>query len=473
MRLMRYTPLRAMEAMNSAFRRIPKEQVRALLAKRKTLSIKHGLSMFTPKGNVRLIEVKLRPWTVSEEQRRFFHRTCLLMRDALKKVMPLYLAEPKVRKILPLEPEEHEWMIKANAQGLQQPQAVVDRLDSTTTFATEDWRENFWFLEPNSVGIGGVHYIPATCAFTAEWVLPTLKRYLPDLKLTLHDDIRILVLKLMARHAKAIGRRLRRLALIEDQSVSGGTDEFTEVARFFRQQGLDALTADPRDVVIRKGEVTIKSKTIDLLYRDSEITEILEMGRGRAKENIAGIREAFMRNQVISSIAGEFDHKSAWELLTNPEFARYFTYRQKKLFREHVLWTRLLWERRTTDPKGKLVELVPFARRNRENLVVKPNRAYGGEGVVFGHQVSQRLWEKELAHALHRPYTHVIQQATVVRAEIFPVAEARGAVHLEPFYAVTGFAATRDGIAFLGRISKEAVVNVSRRGGLIAVWKLG
>ena len=202
------------------------------------------------------------------------------------------------------------------------------------------------------------------------------------------------------------------------------------------------------------------------------VLEILEMGRERPRRSVAGMREAFIRNQAISSVAGEFDHKSAWELFTSPEFSRHFTLTQKRLFRKHLLWTRLFFERITTAPNGKRVELASFARRNRERLVVKPNRAYGGEGVVFGHQVSQSAWERELEKALKHPATCVIQQSAPVRAELFPTASADGKVGLTPFFAVTGFAASPDGIAFLGRSSREAVVNVSRRGGLIAIWQL-
>ena len=469
----RYTPVKAMEAINDAFLRIPKEKIQALLAKQRALSVRHGLSMFTSRGKVRIIEVKLRPWVIDSVQRRFFHRTTLLLRGALSRLMPMYLANPAVRQVLPLHPEEHEWMCEANARRLQRPQTVVDRIDTTATFGVSEWREHFWFLEPNSVGIGGVHYIPATCALTRDWVLPTLRRYLPDLRLVPHDDIRRLVMKQLARHARALGLKLRRVALVEDQSISGGTDEFPQIARFFRTQGLEAFTADPREVTVRKEQVVVKGRSVDLVYRDTEITELFEMARSSGRRSILGMREAFLRNRVISSVAGEFDHKSAWELLTNPEFSRHFTLHERRLFRAHLLWTRLLWERKTTDAKGKRIDLVPYTRSHRETLVLKPNRAYGGEGVVFGHQVSQSSWERELIQALKRPFTHVIQQAAFVRAEMFPVAEPNGAVHLEPFYVVTGLAATQDGIAFLGRISKEAVVNVSRKGGLVAVWRLG
>jgi len=472
---MSYTPAEAMKAINSAFLRMPRAQVRALRAQKQALSVKAGMTMFTEKGQPRVIDVQLRPWVISAAQRRFFHRTCLVMHSALSRVMPLYLSNPKVRQVVPLDPEEHEWFMAANARGLQQPQAVIDRLDSTATFARPDWQENFWFLEPNSVGIGGVHYIPAARALTAEWVLPSLKPLLPGLRLSAPDDIRTLLLKMFIRQAKAIGRRLKRVVLIEDQSEPGGTHEFPSIAEYLRRHGLDASVVDPRDLAVRKREVTAKGKPVDIIYRDSEITEMLEMVNGKAggRKKLAGIRAAFFRNQVVSSIAGEFDHKSVWELFTNLEFASHFTAAQRRLFKDHVLWTRLLWERSTADPNGRAVDLTSFCRRNRAHLVLKPNRAYGGEGVIFGHQVSQPIWERGLERALKKPYTHVIQKAARVHAEPFPVAEPDGTVHLEPFYVVSGFAATPDGVAVLGRSSRESVVNVSRRGGLIALWQLG
>ena len=461
-----------MEAVNQAFLRVPKEGIHALLRHRDALGVRHGMSMFTSRGKPKVIDVQLRPWVIDPVQRRFFYKTCQLLRSALARVMPLYLADAKVRRILPLDPEEHRWLLEINGGRVQRPQAVLDRLDCTATFTCTDWKENFWFLEPNSVGIGGVHYIQGTCLLTEQWVLPLLRRALPDLHFRPPDDIRQILLKLLRRHARAIARRLGRVALLEDQSVSEGTDEFATVAREFRRLGLPAVTADPRDVVVRRGELSVQGKAIDLFYRDTELTELFEMCRGKPRL-LAGMKEAFRRNQVISSIAGEFDHKSAWELFTSPEFTRHFTLRQKRLFRDHVLWTRLLWDRRTTDRRERSIELAAYTRRNREALVIKPNRLYGGEGVVFGHQTTQPAWERYLERALRKPFTHVIQQATQVRAELFPVASADGRVRLEPYYAVTGFAATRDGMAVLGRASKESVVNVSRKGGLIAIWNLG
>ena len=51
----------------------------------------------------------------------------------------------------------------------------------------------------------------------------------------------------------------------------------------------------------------------------------------------------------------------------------------------------------------------------------------------------------------------------------FPVIGPDGAVHVEPFYTVMGFAANEDGVAILARASQKQVVNVAQHGGICGV----
>ncbi len=51
----------------------------------------------------------------------------------------------------------------------------------------------------------------------------------------------------------------------------------------------------------------------------------------------------------------------------------------------------------------------------------------------------------------------------------FPVVDAEGQLHLEPFYTVMGFAPTKYGVGIVGRASQKQVVNVAQRGGMCAV----
>jgi hypothetical protein len=127
-------------------------------------------------------------------------------------------------------------------------------------------------------------------------------------------------------------------------------------------------------------------------------------------QRLEGIRALFLQNRMVSAIGGDLDHKSCWEVLTSEELAaRYFSIAERQLFRRHVLWTRIVSERRTDTPDGPM-DLVEYVRDYREELVLKPNRGYGGAGVVLGAALSQSEWETLIEQALavqHDPHTEI------------------------------------------------------------------
>src|SRR4029453_17658305 len=142
-------------------------------------------------------------------------------------------------------------------------------------------------------------------------------------------------------------------------------------------------------------------------------------------------------------------------------------------FRRHVLWTRLLADRRTTLPHDKEGDLLEYTRKNRDLLVLKPNRAYGGTGVMIGAAIEQGDWEAALQKAVlsadNPENSWVVQTATRLPVHEFPVVGPDGRVFGEPFYAVMGLAATDKGLGTICRVSQKQVVNVAQRGGLAAV----
>ena len=97
------------------------------------------------------------------------------------------------------------------------------------------------------------------------------------------------------------------------------------------------------------------------------------------------MRMLFRENRVISSIGAELDHKSCWEILSDPQIAgRHFDARGVPL----------LSAPRALDPRavrplhlapfGRDGDLLEFSRRGHETLVLKPSRGYGGDGVLIG-----------------------------------------------------------------------------------------
>jgi uncharacterized circularly permuted ATP-grasp superfamily protein len=139
------------------------------------------------------------------------------------------------------------------------------------------------------------------------------------------------------------------------------------------------------------------------------------------------------------------------------------------VFRRHIPWTRVVRERRTSLPEGRSGDLLEYVRRQREQLVLKPNRGYGGEGVVLGAAVDDAQWQATVERALADPERWVVQRLVALPVQEFPVVGADGHLHPEPFYTVMGFVPSRYGLAILGRASQKQVVNVAQRGGLCGV----
>jgi len=202
-----------------------------------------------------------------------------------------------------------------------------------------------------------------------------------------------------------------------------------------------------------------------MIYRDTELEEALDMEKHG--ENVKAFKEAFRRNAALSSLMGELDHKSALEVFSHPSLSRYFTPRQKEIFQAHVVWTRLLRPVVTTDPQGKRIDLYAYARRKRETSVIKPNREFGGKGVTFGKNCSQRKWEAYLEKAFRQPGEWVIQNEAEIRPKKF-ITSHPGGLQEETLNVVDGFIVTPDGISIIGRGSRNEVVNVARHGGLVA-----
>jgi hypothetical protein len=139
------------------------------------------------------------------------------------------------------------------------------------------------------------------------------------------------------------------------------------------------------------------------------------------------------------------------------------------VFRRHVPWTRLVRERRTQLADGSVGDLPEFVRAERELLVLKPNRGYGGAGVCIGGLETQSAWERALDRAMAESDAWVVQQRVTMPVHGFPVIAPDGGVLLEPFHVVLGIAPTQDGLSVTGRASQDLVVNVARGGGIAVV----
>jgi hypothetical protein len=451
---------RLAQRVGRAVRAVPAGELAALDARLEELAVARRLVYFRD-DDVAPIRILHRPLVALHEQLSYARFVSGTVQGALKRLPDLYLADPAVRAIVRLTPDEERWLADCWTPRHRDTNPVFGRLDAVIDFAGPGWRDGLRFLEANLSGIGGLHLVPTCDRIVVDEILPRLRAHDPSLHLEASVDLRELLMQEIADHLEAIGRRGEHVVFVEPKYAGWGPDEQEEIARYLRSRyGLRVLHADPSELRVRGDEVMYEDTVVDVAYRDYAILDLVDLEAEGV--DIEPMRRLLREDRMISSLAGDFDGKAGFELLTDPALAaRHFRPQELSLFRRHLPWTRVIGDRRTTLPDGREGDLLELARRARETLVLKPDRGYGGEGVLVGAAVGQGEWERGLAAALaDRDDTWVLQARVPL-----PTLE----VGDETFHVVLGFVPSRYGVGVLARASQGQVVNVAQRGGMCAV----
>ncbi len=244
--------------------------------------------------------------------------------------------------------------------------------------------------------------------------------------------------------------------------------EWEILQRYFEQRGCKTVVCDPRKVEFKNGKLSHEGTVIDLVYRRLLVTEYLERYE-EAKPIFEGYKErAFC---MVNSFRSKFLHKKAiFALITDPELQEGMTSEQLYAVFTHVPWTRRVQEGKTSDPEGKQVDLVPWLRANRRQLVMKPNDEYGGKGIFVGWEATEKEWDDAIEVALSHWY--LAQTRVEVAREHFPYYDGEKViwgeytVDLDPFV----FGGEVEGL--LTRLSATALCNVTAGGGVTPTFVL-
>jgi hypothetical protein len=455
-----------------ALYRIPAAQLARAHQQMQRKAVERRVGYFR-EGEMDLIRILPCPIAVLPDEVEYLHFVCRTLHGALARLPDLYLAEDAVRETLRLYPEEEEWLRACWGPRQRQRNPVFSRLDAMIDYPNPMWKETLWFVEPNLSGVGGLYLIPTIEEIVEEEIVPLLRDQDPGLDLRRLTDARELLFEEVSHQLAATGRRGRCLCFVEPKYEGEGIDEQRSLVEYFRaRHGFDAVHADPAELRLEGGEVRYEDHVVDLVYRDYGVLDLVDLESQGV--SVEPMRRLFQENRVISSIGAELDQKSCWEVFTDPGLAeRHFTETERAVFRRHILWTRLLADRRTQLPGGEDGDLLEFTRREQETLVLKPNRGYGGDGVTIGHTITRADWERAIDVALKDEERWVVQRLAAIPVVEFPTLGPDGTLHPEPFYTVMGFAPGPAGIAILARASQRQVVNVAQRGGMCAVLQAG
>ncbi len=455
-------------SVRKAFQQIPEQTLVRLMRDIHDQARRQHL-IYLRDGDPEAVRVLPCPITVLPDQLAYIHYVSQTILGALKRLPELYIQDFAVREVLRLTPDEDRWLWECWGPSQRENNPVFGRLDAMVDFISPMWKDSLRFVEPNLSGIGGLHLVPTAERILGDVVQPVLQDIDPQLQLKLGPDIRDLLMQELLDHAQAMGRSSPNVCFVEPKYAGSGPDEQEALAQFYHDRyGMKLMHADPRELSLEGGEVYYEGSRVDVAYRDYAVSDLIDLEHEGV--NVEPMRVLFRQNRMVSSIAAELDQKSCWEILTDPQLAqKYFTADERQVFRRHILWTRILSERQTLLPDGQSGELLEFVRREREHLVLKPNRAYGGEGVWIGPSLSASDWDAAIDRALADKERWVVQQLASIPVSEFAVLGPDNKLHDEPFYVVMGFAPSKYGLAILGRASQKQVVNVAQHGGLCVV----
>jgi hypothetical protein len=357
-----------------------------------------------------------------------------------------------------MTPEERE--LAAVDPGYRRS-SPTSRLDSFIT------TKAYQFVELNAESPAGIAYNEVLVDIFLE--LPVMKRFQERYTLRRFRSRERLLETLLSCHREAGGRSEKpTIAIVDYEDVPTRTEHHL-FREFFESRGYPSLVCDPRHLTYEGGRLRHEDTAIDIVYKRLLVTELLER-KGELQPLLRAARERAVT--VVNPFRCKAIHKKAiFAVLTDDELQSLFTDEERKAIAAHVPWTRRVRPGHTLRG-GVRVDLPEFIRKNREQLVMKPNDEYGGKGVFIGWEMTDTAWEEALAQALREPY--VVQQKVELQRQEFPELVTRdGAqrlgfrdlvVDLDPFI----FEGEVEG--FLTRLSGTSLANVTSGGGQVPAF---
>lgn len=400
---------------------------------------------------VRPICTVLRPRFLTAAQFRFLQERVAILLSAFAKTQTAALADAGFRRQFRLTEDEEKLVTIDCGMRCAYP---TSRLDAF--FVSE---QELRFTEYNSETPAGAAYCdvltdvfygaPILRAFARRYrLIPNLGR--PGILHTLLD----------AYEEWCRRREPPRVAIVDWREVPT-FNEFILWEKFFHNQGIECVIADPRELEYRGGRLWAGNFHVTLIYKRVLIGELLERG-GLSHPLVKAVRDraVCMVNPFPCKILYK---KASFAAVTDERNGHLFDDAERRAIADHIPWTRLVEERKTTFQRQE-VDLIPFIHQHRDRLVLKPNDDYGGKGIVLGWTVGEREWEQAVRTALHEPY--VVQERINIPSEPYP-SYIDGHVQIfdrlldtDPYVSYGEFMD-----ACMTRLSTAALLNVTAGGG--------
>jgi uncharacterized circularly permuted ATP-grasp superfamily protein len=353
-------------------------------------------------------------------------------------------------------PETHSRWVRLDPG---EPDVVFSRLDAFLT------PEGPRFIEVNSDAPAGFGYGDRMAEVVAQ--LRIFREFAEHTPVSYQSSGPRLVDAVVHAWVDHGGSGFPSIAIVDWADVKTRADQ--EILRqAFEARGFESFLADPRDSAVLGGELFMGGRRVDIVYRRTVLSELVER-EPDVRVFLEAYRDgaAFFVNSLRCHLS---EDKAFLALLTDEAFAELLSEEERHFVTGVVPWTRKV-EERHTQKGGAVIDLVPFILAKRESLVLKPSHGYGGRSVFVGDETEPAAWEAAVLGALGSAW--IVQERVAIPEEPFPVFEG-GVLRFEslkvnasPFY-VTGAE-----VGAVTRASRSSVINVSAGGGSVPTFVVG
>lgn len=400
----------------------------------------------------------LRPHFVTASD---FDRICSICEtvwSAIQKVKEAAIVDKTIVDKLGLTQIERELI--AIDPGYKQVSPTA-RLDSFLT------QSAYSFVELNGESPAGIAY--ADAAYDIFSSLPVMKRFAEEYEVKALYGRRYMLDVLLESYEEFLGRKPERkpsIAIVDLEGLPTKT-EFELFKEFFEQNGHSAIISSPQELEFTNGRLHKNDFEIDIVYKRLLLNEYLPI-----MLDYPALLNAYRAGAIcmVNSFRSKLIHKKAlFAVLTDKRHEDLFTTTEQLTIAAHVPWTRNV-EDEQTDYFGQAIDLLEFASKNRDKLVLKPNDDYGGHGITIGWKTNATQWNEALQAAL-ADGDYLLQARVPTARETFPALTEDGKIEfaeqlvdLDPllFNGKVGSAFTR--------LSFSELANVTSGGGMVPTY---
>ncbi|HXE79153.1 MAG TPA: hypothetical protein VNK41_00240 [Vicinamibacterales bacterium] len=321
--------------------------------------------------------------------------------------------------------------------------------------------DSLQFAEYNAESPGGPGFADRLAAVFDE--TEPMARLRETFDVRRHPTIERLLDALLTSYREWGGRETAPSIAIVDWREVPTWNEFEVLRDGFIALGVPTRVVDPRDLTFDGRRLAANGEPIDLVFRRVLVADIVDRpDECRALVEAYECRAVCVANSLRCKLTQK---KTLFAVLTDDRFDRLFAPGERAIIRQHVPWTRRVRAGAVSHGGGR-IDLLEYARANRERLVLKPSDEYGGKGVHLGWEATASEWDAALDAALAdtvQPW--ILQERIAVLREPFPVCGDDGVSERNMLVDLAPFLFRGRLAGYLTRLSASGLANVTSGGG--------